>query len=287
MDESGDSTAWPTTPAGIGLGLRSAFASKLLASKPEAVRWLEIHPENYIQRGGRFRSILEDATDTWAFTAHGLSLNFGSVEPADPGYARLLRDLIERIDAPWYSDHLCFGGVDNAHLHDLLPIPRDEGSIQVVVRRIKELQDTLGIDVAVENVSYYADSAHDRMSEVEFVNEVLERADAKMLLDVNNVYVNAVNHAFDPAADYIDQIPMDRVVQLHVAGHFVRDDGLIIDTHAEPICDGVYELFAHTLRAKGHVPVLLERDGNYPAFDVLLDEVGRLDEIYRSIVGAP
>jgi uncharacterized protein (UPF0276 family) len=285
MSESGERTEWPSTPAGIGLGLRSAFANTLLATKPAAVRWLEIHPENYIRRGGRFRSILEDASSTWSFTTHGLSLCFGATEPADKGYVRMLRDLVERIDAPWYSDHLCFGGVDNAHLHDLLPIPRDEGSIENVVRRIKELQDALGVDVAVENVSYYADSAHDCMSEVDFVNEVLERADAKMLLDVNNVYVNAVNHGFDPAADYVDQLPLDRVVQIHVAGHFVREDGLIIDTHAEPVCDGVYELFAHTLRGTGHVPVLLERDGNYPALDVLLEEVGRLDEIYQSILG--
>lgn len=281
-----EATTWPDTPAGIGLGLRSALANELLATRPESVRWLEIHPENYIRRGGRFRSILEDATDSWSFTTHGLSLCFGSVEPADKDYVRSLRSLIDRIGAPWYSDHLCFGGIDNAHLHDLLPIPREERTIDVVARRIKELQDALGVDVAVENVSYYADSAHDRMSEVDFVNEVLERADAKMLLDVNNVYVNSVNHGFDPAADYIDQLPMDRVVQLHIAGHFVRDDGLIIDTHAEPICDGVYDLFAHTLRATGHVPVLLERDGNYPPLGVLLDEVERLDAIYQSIVEA-
>lgn len=253
--------------------------------KPAAVRWLEIHPENYIRRGGRFRAVLEDAAETWSFTAHGLSLCFGSIEPAETEYVRSLRSLIERVGAPWYSDHLCFGGVDNAHLHDLLPIPREERTIEVVVRRIQELQDALGVDVAVENVSYYADSAHDRMSEVDFVNEVLHRADAKMLLDVNNVYVNSVNHGFDPAADYIDQLPMDRVVQLHIAGHFVRDDGLIIDTHAEPICDGVYDLFAHTLGKTGHVPVLLERDGNYPPLGVLLEEVGRLDAIYQSIVG--
>ncbi len=277
---------WPESPAGIGLGLRAAFASRLLAERPEAVRWLEIHPENYIRRGGRFRSVLEDACATWSFTTHGLSLCFGSVESADPGYVRELRRLVERVRAPWYSDHLCFGGVDNAHLHDLLPIPRDEGSIEVVVRRIKELQDSLGIDVAVENVSYYANSAHDRMPEVDFVNEVLDRADAKLLLDVNNVYVNSVNHGFDPSTDYIDKLPMDRVVQFHIAGHFVRKDGLIIDTHAEPICDDVYELFAHALKLRGHVPVLLERDGNYPELEVLLEEVAKLEEIYVSVLEA-
>ncbi|MFT6398264.1 MAG: hypothetical protein ACJAYU_003022 [Bradymonadia bacterium] len=286
MTTDAASPKWPETPAGIGLGLRAAFASRLLEERPEAVRWLEIHPENYIRRGGRFRSILEDACSTWPFTTHGLSLCFGSVDPADPGYVRELRRLTERVGAPWYSDHLCFGGVDNAHLHDLLPIPRDEGSIETVVRRIKELQDGLGIDVAVENVSYYADSAHDRMPEIDFVNEVLERADAKLLLDVNNVYVNSVNHGFDPAADYIDKLPMDRVVQFHIAGHFVRKDGLIIDTHAEPICDGVYDLFEHSLRLKGHVPVLLERDGNYPELQVLLEEVAKLEEIYVSVLGS-
>lgn len=257
-----------------------SIGAELIERAPDDVRWLELHPENYVGRGGRFRSLLERARERWSFAAHGLSLSLGNAEPHDLTYVRELRGFLEELGSPWYSDHLCFGAVDNAHLHDLLPVPRNAASAQVVVDRVRALQDGLGLPVAIENVSYYADSRLDAMGEVEFLAEVAERADAKLLLDVNNVWVNARNHGFDPV-DYLRQVPLDRVVQLHVAGHEVRPDGLIIDTHSEPVCPGVFELLEWVVARTGPVPVLLERDGKFPPLDDLLDEVRALAKVYE------
>ncbi len=276
----------PAPAMGVGLGLRMAIGRELIERKPPEVAWLEIHPENYVQRGGRFRTLLDDAAQHWSLLAHGLSLSLGAAEPHDRAYIAELRQFLQDIRAPWYSDHLCFGGVGNAHLHDLLPLPRNAETVEHAVRRIQELQDQLGIPVAIENVSYYADSVADDMSEVEFLVEIAERADAKLLLDVNNIWVNSVNHSFDPH-DYLNAVPMERVVQIHVAGHLIRPDGLIIDTHAEPVCGGVFELLETALRRTGPVPVLLERDGNFPPLDELLEEVRALVAVYDRATAVP
>ncbi len=265
---------------GVGLGLRHDLAAELFERAPDEVRWLEVHPENYVRRGGRFAQNLERAMERWALVPHGLTLGFGTVDRYDPGYVRDLKALLDRIDAPWYSDHLCFAGTDGAFLHDLLPLPFTREAVDVVAARVKELSDAIERPVAVENVSYYADPAPPAMDEPDFVLEVLEAADCRMLLDVNNVYVNAQNHGFDPKS-YIDRIPPERVVQIHVAGHMTRKDGIIIDTHGEPMCDGVYELLRHTLERMGPVPVLLERDQNIPPLDEVLEELRRLTDIYE------
>jgi uncharacterized protein len=272
---------------GVGLGLRHDIAGELFERAPAEVRWLEIHPENYVARGGGFELNLEKARERWSIVPHGLTLCFGSVERFESGYTKKLKTLLDHIDAPWYSDHLCFAGIDGAYLHDLVPIPFRRDSIATAAARVRELQDTIERPVAIENVSFYADPAPREMDEPEFVCEVLEAADCKILLDVNNVYVNSINHRFD-ARSYIDRIPPERVVQIHVAGHFTRKDGIIIDTHGEAICEGVYELLAYTLERMGEVPVLLERDQNFPTFDELMGEVRRLNDIYeRSTARAP
>jgi len=271
--------------AGVGLGMRIAFARDLLDAQPAAVRWLEIHPENYVGRGGRFRAVLEEAADTWDLVPHGLTTNFGSPDRFDPTWLTDLRAFVDGIDAPWYSDHLCFCATGHAHLFDLLPLPRTAESIAVCVDRIHELQDALGRPVAVENVSAYLPQEHE-MPEIEFLLEVLDRADARLLLDVNHVYVNAQNHGFDPR-EYLAQIPGERVVQMHVAGHLVRPDGLRIDTHGEPICDDVFTLVGEVLQRIGPRPVLLERDNNAPPLDVLVDECERLQQLVdAAIAGA-
>jgi uncharacterized protein (UPF0276 family) len=265
---------------GVGLGLRHDVADELLERRPAEVRWLEIHPENYVRRGGRFALNLERALERWPVVPHGLTLGFGTTERFDPAYVRELKALLDRIDAPWYSDHLCFAGSGGVFLHDLLPLPFTREAIDTAVARLRELEDALERPVAVENVSYYADPAPRTMDEPDFLLEVLEAADAKLLLDVNNVYVNAKNHGFDPRT-YIDRIPAERVVQIHVAGHHTKKDGLIIDTHGEPVCEGVYDLLEHTLERIGPIPVLLERDQNIPPLDVLLAEVSRLSALYE------
>lgn len=267
---------------GVGLGLRVAFGRALLDTRPEAIRWLEVHPENYVGRGGRFRALLEEAADHWAIVPHGLTSNLGSPDRFDAGWLADLRGFLDAIDAPWYSDHLCFCSSGHAHLFDLLPLPRTPETVQVCVDRIHELQDALGRPVAVENVSAYLPQEHE-MPEIEFLLEVVERADALMLLDVNNVYVNACNHGFDARA-WLAQVPGERVVQMHVAGHLVRPDGLRIDTHGEAICDDVFALVGETLKRIGPRPILLERDNNPPSLDVLVAECEQLQRLVDAAV---
>jgi hypothetical protein len=265
---------------GIGIGYRHAMAQRTLEQAVPQIRWLEIHPENYVQRGGRFRHMLERARERFPLVTHGLTMGFGAVEPAEDAYVRPLRAFLHEIGAPWHSEHLCFSGTDGVMLHDLLPLPFTRESVATAVARIREARDRLELPIAVENISYYAQAGHCEMSELDFLLEVLEQADAKLLLDVNNVFVNGKNHRFDPRS-YIDRVPSERVVQIHVAGHHVRKDALVIDTHGEAVCDGVYELLEYTLRRVGPVPVLLERDQNFPPFAELVAEVERLDDIYR------
>lgn len=270
-----------TNAQGIGLGLRHDLANEMFERKPEEIDWVEIHPENYVARGGSFAVNLDKALDQWAILPHGLSLCFGTTTSYDSAYLKQLRGLLDKIDAPFYSDHLCFAGIDGSYLHDLLPLPFNAESVRTVADRISELQDAIGRPVAIENISYYAEPLRPTAgwSEPDFLLEVLEGADCKLLLDVNNIYVNSLNHGFDPRP-YIDRIPGERVVQMHVAGHMTRKDGQIIDTHGEAVCEGVYELLEYTLERVGPAPVLLERDGNFPPLDELLAELRRLHTIY-------
>jgi uncharacterized protein (UPF0276 family) len=269
-----------TAVRGVGLGLRQGLSDALFAADLPELSFVEVHPENYVRRGGRFRALLERARERWPVLTHGLTLGFGAVEPAEPEYVSQLGAFLRAIDAPWHSEHLCFSSVDGVMLHDLLPLPLRQEAADTAVKRIRELQDQLGVPVAVENVSYYAHPGQAHCTEIEFVLDVLDRADAKLLLDVNNVFVNAKNHGFDPYA-YLDRIPAARVVQIHVAGHSVRQDGLLLDTHGDAVRDEVYALLEHALRRIGPVPVLLERDQNFPDFTELTDEVRRLHAIYE------
>jgi uncharacterized protein (UPF0276 family) len=269
---------------GIGLGLRSPLAKALFAegARPLALRWLEIHPENYLERGGHYESLLARARANYPLLTHGLTMGFGHVERCDPRYLRALRALLAELAVPWHSDHLCFAAVDGVFVHDLLPLPFHAESVSVCVDRIHEAQDALGIPIAVEHISYYVTPPGSVMRELDHLNEVLLRADAKLLLDVNNVYVNAMNHGFDARA-FIAELPLERVVQLHVAGHYVREDGSRIDTHAEPVCEEVFALLDYALRKLARpLPVLLERDDNFPPFEEVCGEIERLDAIYRA-----
>ena len=269
---------------GIGLGLRYDLATELLNHQPAMVSWLEIHPENYVDRGGRYQEVLELARRDWPVVTHGLSTCLGAVEPFDASYLSDLGAFLKDLEVPWHSEHLCLGAVDDRFFHDLLPLPFTDEAAQIASQRLTEVRDAIGIQLALENVSYYAPQGPDGLAEADFISEVLERTDAKLLLDVNNIYVNSRNFNFDPTA-YIDRIPAERVVQIHVAGHFVREDGLRIDTHGEPVPDDVYQLLDYALRKIGPVPVLLERDNNIPPLDDLLAEVDELWTIYRSATG--
>lgn len=266
---------------GIGIGFRYAFAEALFASEVPEIRWLEVHPENYVGRGGRFRHRFDRARERWPLVTHGLSLGVGGVDPLDAAYVSQLSGFLQEAGTPWHSEHLCFCGAEGVALHDLLPLPFTDEAVECASQHAIELRDRIGRPLALENVSYYSHpgGAADR-DEADFLRQVLESADAKLLLDVNNIWVNSQNHGFDPYA-FLDRLPAERVVQIHVAGPSVRDDGLIIDTHGEPVRDECYALLEHALRRVGPVPVLLERDQNFPPFEELVAEVQRLHAIYE------
>lgn len=275
-----------TRVEGIGIGLRYAMAEQTLTRDVPGLRWLEIHPENYVARGGRFRHVLERAAEKFPFATHGLTLGFGAAEPAEASYMRALRDFLRGLSIPWHSEHLCFSGSGGVMVHDLLPLPFTREAVLNAATRISEARDQLEMPIAIENISYYATlgrADEQEMGELDFLLEVLERADCKLLLDVNNVFVNSQNHGFDPRA-YIERIPLERVAQIHVAGHHVRPDKLIIDTHGEAVRDEVFELLEYTLARTGPTPVLLERDQGFPEFDEIIAEVARLDAIYQRAV---
>jgi uncharacterized protein (UPF0276 family) len=267
---------------GVGVGLRPAFADALLSDEGDVVQWVEVHPENYIRRGGEAAYRLDRAREKFPISTHGLTLCFGNHAPPEKEYVQELRSFLKRVDAPWYSDHLCFCSFGNAHSHDLLPLPRTEETVEHCVRRIRELREVLDIPIAIENVSTYLDSDAWDYREHEFVATILEEADALLLLDVNNVYVNAKNHGFDAYA-YIDALPADRVCQIHMAGHLLRPDGLRIDTHGEPITDDVYRLLEYTLKRFGPTPVLLERDTNFPPYEDIMKEASALNQILGEV----
>jgi uncharacterized protein (UPF0276 family) len=262
---------------GVGLGLRWPLLDDLLASPPPELGWLEIAPENYMRRGGRFADGLARCRERWPVVTHGLCLSLGGFDPLDGAYLRELRAFVESVGTPWHSDHLCFGAVDGAMLHDLLPLPFNAASVRRVVERVRRAQDALGLPLAVENVSAYALMPGATMGEPDFVTEVVERAGCGLLLDVNNIFVNSLNHGFDPREE-LARYPLGRVVQMHVAGHELVGDRWV-DTHGAPVRDEVLDLLGRALEATGPVPVLLERDDNFPAWGELCAELARVDAV--------
>jgi uncharacterized protein len=261
----------PRSPSlGFGVGLRTAHFGALLERRAE-VDWFEALSENFMMDGGRPRRVLERIRRDYPVVLHGVSLSIGSTDPLRRDYLDRLRALAERFEPRFVSDHLCWTGVDAHNLHDLLPLPWNEETLDHVVRRVIEVQDALGRRIALENVSSYLAFTHSTMSEWEFLSEVAHRADCWILLDVNNVHVSARNHGFDPRV-FIDSVPAERVVQLHLAGH--TDCGThLLDTHDAPVATPVWELFVHTRRRLGAVPTCIEWDGDVPPLERLEEEV--------------
>jgi hypothetical protein len=246
--------------------------------------FLEIAPENYMHRGGRVPQKLERVASRFPVITHGLMMSLGSTDPFDEAYFEVLRGFLDRYDVPYHSDHVCWSGLHGSVLHDLLPVPFTSTCARRIADRIRDAQDRLGRPMAFENISWYLELGQSSQTETEFLAEILDRADCKLLLDVNNVFVNSINHNFD-AHRWLADIPLDRVVQLHVAGHEPWDDELVIDTHGETVCDEVYELMAWVIERTGPKPVVLERDSNIPPLAELLQEVRRLDDIYQVALG--
>jgi uncharacterized protein (UPF0276 family) len=261
---------------GIGLGLRTVHYAHILEQRP-AVDWFEIISENYLETSGRPLDFLDAIAKHYPIVMHGVSLSIGSTDPLNLEYLRQLRELRDRVKAHWVSDHLCWTGVASRNSHDLLPMPYTEEALAHVVSRVKQVQDFLGAPIALENPSTYAELSGASMPEWEFLARLAELADCAILLDVNNVYVSAHNHGFDPAV-YLDAMPFDRVIQLHVAGH--TDHGThIIDSHIGPVVDPVWKLLALAHRRAAGVPILLEWDAEIPAFEVVHREALRAREL--------
>jgi uncharacterized protein (UPF0276 family) len=255
---------------GFGLGLRTEHYAEF-ERRGATVDWLEILSENYMVPGGRPLHHLDRIRADHPMVMHGVSMSIGGTDPLDLDYLRELKALAARVQPAWLSDHLCWTGVNGRNLHDLLPLPMSEAALRHVAARLDEAQHRLGRRIAIENLSSYVRFAADEMREYEFVAELLKRTDALLLLDVNNVYVSSVNHGFDARA-YIDAMPADRVVQIHLAGHSVQD-GFLIDTHDAPVCAEVWTLYAQALRRFGDVPTMIERDDRIPPLAELLAEL--------------
>ncbi len=262
---------------GAGLGLRRDLSEQLVQLQTNKPAFLEFAPENWMGMGGFWRKQLEKVAQEYPLVCHGLSLSLGSAEPLDWNFLKQLKQFMEEFPVLHYSEHLSFSKCQNAHFYDLLPIPFREDAIKHVVERIKQVQDFLGRKIAIENVSYYTTAAP-QMDEATFIRTIVEEADCHLLLDVNNVYVNAFNHGYD-AKTFILNLPLDRVSNIHMAGHEKVSPDLIIDTHGQPIIDPVYELFDWTIKHLPPVPVLLERDFNIPQIEELQMELSKLTHI--------
>ena len=268
---------------GFGLGLRPDHYEAILTDRPR-IDFFEALTENYLVPGGKPLHFLDRIRAEYPLVLHGVSLSIGSTEPLNSGYLESLKGLIRRIEPEWISDHLCWTGVNGMNLHDLMPMPYTEGALDHLVPRVREVQDRIGQQILLENVSSYVAYRCSEMTEWEFLARLAERADCLLLLDVNNVYVNSVNHHFDPD-EFIRGIPVSRVAQIHLAGHD-RQEKYIIDTHDAPIAEAVWALFKRTLARIGPVATMIERDANIPPLEDLVAELDLARDLARISVAA-
>ncbi len=261
------------TTSSAGLGLRRALLSSLQTADTGAFDFLECAPDNWIGVGGRFGEALQDLSTRYPLVCHGLSLSLGGVEPFDETYLLKLRRFLEQHRVPVFSEHLSYCA-DDGQLYDLMPIPFTEEAVHHVAARIRHVQDRLGQRIAVENVSYYA-APFQAMPEIDFINAVLSEADCDLLLDVNNIIVNSINHRYDPI-DFLHRLPSERISYMHIAGHYDEAEDLKIDTHGAPVKPEVWSLLSEAYRVHGVHATLLERDFNFPAFEELISEVNQI-----------
>jgi uncharacterized protein (UPF0276 family) len=260
---------------GVGLGYREPLEAATLANE-DSIDFLELMSEHYISDGPTENETLE-RINHFRLIPHGLELSIGNCAELDYEYLGKLKTFLKKIDAPWWSDHLCFTGTERRRLHDLLPLPFSMEAVKHVAERVQKVQEFIGIPLLLENISSYIRTPGSELNEAQFIGEIAERANCGLLLDVNNVYVNSFNHQFD-AKQFINDLPLDRVVQIHIAGH-KKLESVIIDTHGAKIADPVYELLELTLRKTEVNAILLERDQYFPRFASILTELQKIRNI--------
>lgn len=262
---------------GFGLGLRPQHYRQVAEEKPTGVDWFEAISEDFMVEGGRPLYFLRQIRESYPVVIHGVSLSIGSTDPLNQAYLTSLKQLIERIEPIWISDHLCWTGIKQINLHDLMPLPYTEEALHHVVERVDAVQNFLGRQILLENVSSYVTYNDSYLTEWEFLSEVAKRADCFILLDINNIYVSGFNHGFDPLT-YLNAIPIERVKQFHMAGH--RNLGPhIVDTHDEPIIEAVFNLYQQAVKRFGNISTMIERDDNIPPFHELVEELNQIRKL--------
>ncbi|MGI8744701.1 MAG: MNIO family bufferin maturase [Bryobacteraceae bacterium] len=257
---------WGYPDLGFGVGLRTKHYDHILSTNPP-VDWFEILSENYMDTGGRPLYVLDQVAERYPVVLHGVSMSVGSTDPVDFDFLGKLKALGKRIHARWISDHLCWTGIAGLNVHDLLPMPYTDESLRHTIDRVRIIQDFMEQPLVLENPSTYLEFRNSSWTECEFLARLAEEANCGILLDVNNVYVSAFNHGFDPV-EYLNKIPGDRVVQIHLAGHTHKGTH-ILDTHSAHVVDSVWELYRHAYQRIGGVATLLEWDADIPDFEVV------------------
>ena len=265
--------------SGAGLGLRREKLDEMLTNDLSSIDFMEVAPENWIHVGGTFGKKFRQFTEKYDFICHGLSLSIGSPAPLDEDFVKDIGQLMRAHKIKHYSEHLTYCS-DNGHLYDLLPIPFTEEAVHYVAERIRRVQDILQQEISMENASYYTPAPGKEMEEIEFINAILDEADCGLLLDVNNIYVNSVNHLYDPL-EFLKQLPAKRIRYAHIAGHYNEAKDLIVDTHGADVIDPVWDILHKAYEHFGVFPTLLERDFNIPAVPELLNEVKQIITIQK------
>lgn len=262
---------------GGGVGLRKQFFKDIFNTKRH-LGWLEIIPENFMNFGGYPLYILDECAKRWPIVTHGVNMSIGSTDPLAQDYLEKLKTLLDRVNSPWFSDHLCFTSVGGKYFHDLIALPFSHEAVDHVVKRVKQVQKTIKRPFLLENPSYYVEMPGAQMEEAAFITQVLEKSDCGLMLDINNVYVNSRNHGYD-AKEFLKNIPLHRVAQIHLAGH--KDNGdTLVDTHEGPIIDPVWDLYSFALGEIGRpVSTLIEWDTNVPPLDRVLDEAHQAERL--------
>ena len=266
---------------GFGLGLRSEHYESILSENPP-VDWFEIISENYLVPGGKPHYYLNQIQERYPLVMHGVSLSIGSTDPLDFDYLQQLKTLAKRVKPVWISDHLCWTGVQGLNMHDLLPLPYTEEAVRHVVARIRQVQDYLEQPILNQNASTYVTYKQSEMTEWQFLTEIVAQAGCYILLDINNIYVSSVNHAFNPL-EYVSAIPKEKVIQIHLAGHS-HQGNCIIDTHDAPVVTEVWDLYAQALQHLGPTSTMIERDDDIPPLSDLLCEMQYAKKIAKHVL---